>query len=207
MKNINNFNIPKIIENTPRVETENLVLRKFSHEDVNDVFEIFSDKEINRFLPWYPFQTLEEAKTHIDKYISFYKENVGYRYAVCLKESNKVVGYVHVANDESLDVGYAIKKEFWNKGIITEACKALLEKLKNAGFKYATATHDVNNSASGCVMKKIGMKYKYSYVEMWEPKKIETIFRMYQINFNPNNESVFMKYWDKYENHFIENDV
>ena len=46
-----------------------------------------------------------------------------------------------------------------------------LEQLKKDGIPYITATHDINNPRSGRVMKRLGMKYQYSYEEQWQPKK------------------------------------
>ena len=69
---------------------------------------------------------------------------------------------------------------------------------------YITATHDIKNPGSGEVMKKVGMKYKYSYEEQWQPKNIKVIFRMYQFDINNNKGYVYKKYWDKYPVHFIE---
>lgn len=53
-------------------------------------------------------------------------------------------------------------------------------------------------------MKKVGMKYKYSYEEQWQPKNIKVIFRMYQLDINNAKGYVYKKYWDKYPVHFIE---
>lgn len=66
---------------------------------------------------------------------------------------------------------------------------------------------DVNNPHSGFVMKSLGMKYQYSYEEFWKPKNFNVIFRMYQLNFDENNKTVYRKYWNMYENHFIEENV
>ena len=54
-------------------------------------------------------------------------------------------------------------------------------------------------------MKKIGMIYKYSYEELWQPKNFLVIFRMYQLNLDENNERVYKGYSSKYINCFIEN--
>ena len=105
---------------------------------------------------------------------------------------------------DSNDFGYGLKKEYWNKGIITEASKKVIEKLKNDNIKYITATHDINNIASGEVMKKIGMHYKYSYEELWQPKNILVTFRMYQLNLDDNKSRVYDVYLNKYKKHFIE---
>lgn len=39
-------------ENTTLIETERLILRKFTDEDIPDMFLIYSDKDVNEFLPW-----------------------------------------------------------------------------------------------------------------------------------------------------------
>ncbi|SEU23542.1 Protein N-acetyltransferase, RimJ/RimL family [Lacrimispora sphenoides] len=195
-------------ENTPVIETQRLILRKFTPEDVNDFFEIMSDKEVNVFLPWFPLKTAEEAMTFLtDRYFAYDSKPSAYRYAICLKEDNKPIGYVCLSESENHDFGYGLKKEFWHRGIVTEAAKAVMEKIKDAGYPYITATHDVNNSRSGEVMKKLGMVYKYSYVEQWQPKDIPVTFRMYQLNFDGNDDRTYMEYWDKYMDHFVEQKI
>ena len=114
------------------------------------------------------------------------------------------VGYIKVSEDDSHDLGYGLRREFWNRGIITEACLAVLETVKKAGLVYVTATHDANNPASGKVMRKAGLKYKYSYEELWQPKNIPVTFRMYQINFDGSDDRVYKKYWDNSSVRFIE---
>ena len=185
------------------IETRRLILRQFTDEDATALFLLLSDKEVNTFLPMFPLKNKAEARTYLyDKYIN--AENNGFYYAVCLKENNIPIGYVHVSNDDSYDLGYALCKEFWNNGIITEACIAVLNTLKTI-IPYITATHDVNNPGSGRVMQKIGMKYRYSYKEDWQPKNILVTFRMYQLNFDGQENRIYKKYWEKSPIHFIEN--
>ena len=70
---------------------------------------------------------------------------------------------------------------------------------------YLTATHDVNNPRSGNVMRALGMRYRYSYEELWQPKNFFVTFRMYQINLDGHDDRVYREYWNRYENHFVEN--
>lgn len=51
------------------------------------------------------------------------------------------------------------------------------------------------------------MKYQYSYEEQWQPKNILVTFRMYQLNFDGNQERVYKKYWDTSAVHFIETSI
>lgn len=196
------------LTNTPALETERLILRKFREDDIEALFAIYRDKDVNTYLPWFPLKSLEEARTFFEKkYAESYMQPSGYKYAVCLKSNNLPVGYVHVSMGDSHDFGYGLRKEFWHKGIAGEAGRAVVEQLKKDGFLYITATHDINNPRSGGVMKKLGMNYKYSYEEQWQPKDMLVMFRMYQLNFDGENERVYKKYWDNSVVHFVERAV
>ena len=191
--------------NTPTIVTERLILRKFTEQDLKALFLILKDEEVNKFLPWFPMKTLEETKRfYVERYASKYQSAQAYVYAICLKNDNIPIGYIKVDMGESHDLGYGLRKEFWHQGIVSEAAKAVVEQVRKDGLPYITATHDRNNPRSGMVMQKVGMKYCYSYEEQWQPKNIPVIFRMYQLNFDGNNDFVYKKYWDMYENHFIE---
>ncbi len=194
--------------NTPTLETERLILRKFTENDIEALFDIYKDEEVNTFLPWFPLKSLEEAEKFFkDKYSEAYKQSKGYKYAICLKADNIPIGYVNVSIEENHDLGYGLRKEFWHKGMVTEACRAVVKQVKKDGFLYITATHDINNPRSGEVMKQLGMSYKYTFEEQWQPKDIRVTFRMYQLNFDGQNVRVYKEYWNKYAVHFIESDI
>lgn len=196
-------------ENTPPLETERLILRKFTEHDIDDMLLLYGDEEVNKFLPWFPMKTRGDVLNYFYNSIyPVYEKDIAYSYAISQKLDDRVIGYVHV-NDigDSNDMGYALRKEYWHKGITSEACAAVADRLRKAGFPYITATHDINNPYSGEVMKKLGMAYRYSYRELWQPKGIYVTFRMYQLNLDGNSERVYQKYWDKYDVHYIENIV
>lgn len=121
-----------------------------------------------------------------------------------MRDDNIPIGYVTVGEADSFDLGYGLKKEFWRRGIMTEAAKAVLDELKKDGIPYVTATHDVKNPKSGEVMKRLGMKYRYSYEEQWQPKNIKVVFRMYQLDLDGNDGRVFTKYREISPSSFVE---
>lgn len=53
--------------NTPVLETERLILRKFTEKYIEALFIILKDEEVNKFLPWYPVKNLEETKNSMRK--------------------------------------------------------------------------------------------------------------------------------------------
>ncbi len=195
------------MNNTPRIETERLILRKFTEDDIEALYKIYSDEEVNTFLPWYPLKNMDEAFVLFqEQYVAKYALPQAYAYAICLKRDNYPIGYIKVDMEEHHDFGYGLRKEFWHQGIVTEAGKVLIKQVKKDGLPYITATHDRNNPRSGGVMRNVGMKYQYSYEEQWQPKDILVTFRMYQLNLDENKERVYKKYWDTYPVHFVETD-
>lgn len=193
------------MENTPEIRTPRLILRRFSPDDTAAFFRIMSDEEVNTFLPWFPLQSIEAAGSFLrERYLDTYKKPEGYRYAICLKADNVPIGYVNVDDGASHDFGYALRKEHWHQGMVSEASAAVVSLLKKTGLPFITATHDVNDQRSGNVMKHIGMTYRYSYVEQWQPKDFPVTFRMYQLNLDGQEERVYREYWDKYPVHFVE---
>ncbi len=196
------------MENTPLLTTKRLILRRFTTQDIEAVFHLYHDPEVNTFLPMFPLQTLAEAERLVHQtYFKDYQATNNHHYAICLKSDNVPIGAVHVSGGESHDVGYALRKEFWHMGIVTEACRAVIEMLRFSGMPFVTATHDINNPRSGEVMKKIGMTYRYSYEEQWQPKNRLVTFRLYQLNFTVPPDYVYRTYWDTASVHWIEKNL
>ena len=112
--------------NTPILKTQRLILRKFNENDLKAFYDIFSNKEVNQFLPWFPLKNLDEAKSfYQERYASIYQKKQRYAYAICLKENNLPIGYVNINLDESHDLGYGLKK---NIGIKALSAKQLTSK-------------------------------------------------------------------------------
>lgn len=194
--------------NTPQLKTERLILRKYTENDIEALYLILMDKEVNTFLPWYPLKSIDEAQSFFEaRYAANYRNPQAYAYAICLKEDNCPIGYMQVDMDESHDFGYGLRKDFWHQGIVSEAGKAVIEQVKKDGLAYITATHDIHNPRSGGVMRQVGMKYQYSYEEQWQPKDFLVTFRMYQLNFDEKDSRVFKKYWDNSTVHFVETGI
>lgn len=92
---------------------------------------ILEDEEVNKFLPWYPIKSLEETrKFYEERYLTKYAQPQAYAYAICLKDNNYSIGYIEVDIEQPYDFGYALRKEFWHRGIASEAGKAVVEQVK-----------------------------------------------------------------------------
>jgi ribosomal-protein-alanine N-acetyltransferase len=191
----------------PELHTQRLLLRAFRKEDAPALLRILSDRKANTFLPWFLVDTLEEAERFLEeRFLTKGPMEKGCCYAICWKEEGIPIGYVHMDGGEGHDFGYGLREEYWRRGIVTEAARRVMEEIRRAGVPYLTATHDVNNPRSGAVMQKLGMTYRYSYQEDWQPKGLRVTFRMYQINLD-GQDRLFTKYWDEAAVRFVEENV
>ena len=179
-----------------------LILRKFAPQDLDALFALLRDERVNAFLPWFPAKCREDA----ERFYQAQRENPDF-FAICRREQPDPIGYIKVSNDESHDLGYALRREFWHQGIATEAGRTLLEYLRTRQIPFLTATHDVNNPRSGGVMQSLGMRYCYSYEEIWQPKNFPVIFRLYQLDLDGQHHLDYDKYWNQFPKHFVETDI
>lgn len=117
------------------LKTDRLLLRAFAPTDLETVFALYSDPEVNRFLPWHPLQTKEDARRLLSRECAMQEP---YRYAVCFRRDGVLIGYIHVEKDGARDLGYGLCRRCWNQGIITEGCFAVIDQLKGDGVEDRT---------------------------------------------------------------------
>jgi len=120
---------------------------------------------VTRFLSWYPHSSVEDTREVLNTWIKGYDRLNTYNWSIVPKEFGKVIGNICVIDfndiNERCEIGYCIGKEFWNKGITTEAFKTVINFLFNeVGVVRIQAKHDTDNVGSGEVMKKVGMTYE-----------------------------------------------
>lgn len=143
-----------------QMESERILLRPVLLDDAEDMYEYTSDEETTRFI--YDQHTdVNQTKNLIANY--YMEEPIG-KYAILLKESNKIIGTIEFRVHEynkSGELGYTLNRHFWGKGYMTEAGKLILDlAFHTLGLERVFAEHDVRNSASGKVLERLGMTYE-----------------------------------------------
>jgi RimJ/RimL family protein N-acetyltransferase len=82
------------------------------------------------------------------------------------KETGNVIGTAGLQpleNTSEIEVGYSIIKEYWGRGIGTEAARGWLEfGFREKRLQRIVAVADLGNDASIRIMKKLGMKFEKS---------------------------------------------
>ena len=133
-------------------ETDRLILRKFLDSDLLDLFEYLSDPEVVKFEPYKPM-TLEEVREELDRRISA-DEMV----AVEVKSSGKLIGNVYLGKREnnSLEIGFVLNKEYWKQGYAMESCTALIHESFSSGITRIYAECDPENKGSWRLLERLG---------------------------------------------------
>jgi ribosomal-protein-alanine N-acetyltransferase len=129
MKNVEDISKP--IRLFPILTTERLLLREFNLDDASGVFEILCRADVNECLETDPIQSIEEAEARVRSRMGLFKDRMGIRWAITLRNNPaKVIGscgYFSVRRGtQTVETGYELHPEFWRKGIMTEALRAMI---------------------------------------------------------------------------------
>lgn len=112
------------------LETDRILLKNISYEDKSFIFEQFSNDTVNRYLfDAEPLNDIQEA----EEIISFYTQpepRAQHRWILVNKDNGTKLGtcgfHCWDPAEGCCDVGYDLKPEFWGKGYMQEAMKAIL---------------------------------------------------------------------------------
>lgn len=112
-----------------RIETERLILRKFEDKDYKDMYEYLSDDRVQFPACGKVISNQQEARMYFNRILK--SDNL---WAVELKNENKVIGNIGAYNLTYNDIaerhlGFVLNYNYWNKGYITEACRAIIKYL------------------------------------------------------------------------------
>ena len=109
------------------LQTARLILRRFRADDLDRLAELMANEEFMRFSLG-PY-TREQTQTILQKFLSWNKAGLPSPFAVILRGHPGVVGYCgflhHPEVAEQVEIGYRLDSAYWNRGLITEAARAV----------------------------------------------------------------------------------
>lgn len=157
-------------------ETERLILRRYKKEDLQDLFEYLSDKDVVEYEP-YKTMTFDEAKENLEWRIGT-EEMI----AVELKSSHKMIGNVYLGKRdfEALEIGYVFNRNYWGNGYATESCKALIQKAFSNGVHRIYAECDPLNENSWKLLESLGFRREAHFrknVYFWKDENGKAIWK------------------------------
>ncbi|CAM4406505.1 GNAT family N-acetyltransferase [Paenibacillus xylanexedens] len=114
----------------PLIQTERFILRSAEAGDSHDLLALYSDEAVVQYMPFTPFESVEDAQSEMNWYTKIFKEYTGLRWMIEDRETRKVIGTCGFLNYEDVhnraEIGYDLRSSFWGRGVMTEVAHAVL---------------------------------------------------------------------------------
>jgi len=179
---LQNKRLPEI----PKIETERLILRKITEDDINDIFEYASIPDVTIFVLWDTHKTCQDSIDFVKFADEQFNSNISIIWGIEIKSEKKLIGSIDLRDWNAIhmcgEIGYVISKKYWNRGYVSEAVKAVIK----FGFEVLLLNRieahcEEENIGSWRVMEKCGMKYEGTLREKVFIKKRFRSMKMYSI--------------------------
>ena len=162
------------------LETERLVLRQFTADDLDNLFALHNDPDVMHFLNGgKPTPRAELQHDYLPRYLHYYEQFAGFGFwAAIEKSTGDFLGWFHFrslqgSSADEIELGYRLHKSAWGKGYGTEGSRALIRKgFTELDVARVVASTMAVNRASRRVMEKSGLTLVRTFWQEW-PDVIE----------------------------------
>lgn len=147
----------------PIIETERLILREIREDDLDRIYEIFSNMMVTQFYGQEPITTKDQALGFISHFKNLHLEKKGIRWGIERRNIKGLIGTIgfHLWSPKHLraEIGYEILPDYWGKGYAKESILNCISygfnemKLHRIG-----AVVFVENQNSNKLLEKIGFE-------------------------------------------------
>lgn len=142
------------------LETPRLILRAFTLDDVDAMYQLMTVPDVIRYVGNKPAQSKQDVLDYLHQHPLRDYQVYGYgRFACIWKETGQVIGFSGIKYLEEIsetELGYRFLPEFWRKGLATEAGFAVMEFAKNLGLTRLVAVIHPQNEGSKQVALRLG---------------------------------------------------
>ena len=110
------------------LETSRLILRPFRNEDIDPLAELMANPDFMRFS--LGVFSREQTASFLEKVIDWDRRSLPSQFAVIHRDDHRLIGYCgffhqQVDGTSEIEIGYRVHREYWNKGLATEAARAV----------------------------------------------------------------------------------
>ena len=154
------------------LQTERLVLRRFTEADVDNLVELDGVPDVMRFINGGKPTPRGVVRDEILPRLLRYEGGYG-TWAAVEKSSGEFLGWFELrppddGRPDDVELGYRLRKAAWGKGYATEGSRALIDKgFSELGVWRVHATTMTVNTASRRVMGKLGLTFVRTFFENW----------------------------------------
>lgn len=162
--------MPKLLPIT--LNTERLTLRWMAPRDVTAHYAVYSDAEVARYWSRGPWSEIAEAEAALAAIIAGYADGSALRLGIELRATGQLIGNVSLHHFEEAsrrcELGYALARDYWGGGYVTEALRALIgHGFEQLNLNRIEADIDPRNLGSARVLEKLGFRKEGYMPERW----------------------------------------
>jgi RimJ/RimL family protein N-acetyltransferase len=146
----------------PEIETDRLLLRQFTLDDLDALAQIFADPEVVQHLGSGQPASRGETENALLSIIAHWGRHGFGRWAAVNKQTRDLLGYAGLRSFHGEpELVYLLKKSHWGMGLATEMARACLKfGFGELRFERIIAMAKTANVASHRVMAKAGMCFE-----------------------------------------------
>ena len=148
----------------PALETDRLLLRPWSLDDIEGLYKVWADPQVRRYLWDDEVISRERAAATVRKCVASASEHGVGLWCLLPKPGDVLAGFCgfrFIDESAAIELLYGLLPEYWGQGLATEAARAALQYGFEAGlFERVYGRTDVANVASVRVMERLGMKFE-----------------------------------------------
>lgn len=148
------------------LETPRLIVRRQVPADLDDLWALYCDPEITKYIPDAP-RTREEALEELEWHMNGHPKNPDLGlWATIHKESGKFIGRCGllpwaIEGLQEVEVAYTIARAYWGQGLATEAAQDILRYgFERLNLERLVSLIEPKNIASQRVAEKMGMTFE-----------------------------------------------
>ncbi|MBV9957563.1 MAG: GNAT family N-acetyltransferase [Acidobacteria bacterium] len=145
------------------LETERLVIRRLRASDLDELSALCCDAELMRYVGDGRPLGREQVQLWIERSLDNYARRGFGCMAVTEKSDGRLIGYcglVYAPGSDEAEIIYALKREFWGRGLASEAARAMIAYgLNEHRLPRILATIDPDNLSSIRIVEKLGLKF------------------------------------------------
>ena len=154
--------------------TDRLVLRRFTLDDVDDLFALDSDPLVRRYVEDGEPVTRESAAERIEHWLGYHERSDSFGFWAAIERSTgRFLGWFHFRpgdghGDDEPELGYRLATSAWGRGLGTEGAIALIDRGFSTGrVRRVLAETMAVNVGSRRVMEKAGMRLVRTFRTEW----------------------------------------
>ena len=157
------------------IDGERVRVRLLARSDLPALHEVNGDEAVTRLLPYATWTSPADADAWFERMAKIQATGLAVQLVVADKASDRAIGTALLFRlDEGsarAELGYALGRAHWGRGLMHEALGALLERAFGAmALRRIEAEVDVRNAASARVLQRLGFSREGLLRQRWVSK-------------------------------------